>query len=172
MNPIAKKVVYMLRTFIDGLRNITKWGVIVVFATIVVVVFLQVVLRYLFQNPPCWSEEIARYCQVWLIMLASPICIRKGSHLAVDYLTGSFSPKINTLIQLIINILIFCYIPFIVIFGIKLVHIGQYQSSPALQLKMAFIYMVFPLSGTLMLLESGLKTIHLFKHFCSLGEVK
>lgn len=160
----------MLQTIMNGIRKLTEWAVISLFATIVVVVFYQVFSRYLFHNPPSWSEEVARFCQVWMIMLASPMCIREGCHLAVDYLSGAFSPWINNFIQFVINVLILFYIPFIAFFGYKLTLIGQFQTSPALQLNMFFIYLIFPLSGTLMLIESAIKTYRIFRNFSALRE--
>ena len=65
-------------------RNIINVIVIIVFSLMVLVVFAQVVWRFLFNNPFPWSEELARYLQVWLILLASVACLRKGNHLAVD----------------------------------------------------------------------------------------
>lgn len=151
------------------LRKMTSWFVVFLFSVIIIVVFSQVVLRYLFNNPPSWSEEIARFCQVWMVLLTSPICIRKGSHLAVDYLIGSFSPKINKFIRSFINILIFIYIPFIIIFGIKLFNIGKWQFSPALEIRMDLVYIIFPLSGILMLIENGLKTYEVLAEKCNAG---
>jgi TRAP-type C4-dicarboxylate transport system permease small subunit len=59
--------------------------------------------------------------------------------------------------------LIVLYILIVIIFGWKLMVVGQYQLSPALQIKMSFVYVIFPLSGVLMLLEAVLKTTDLIK---------
>ncbi|RUA22609.1 TRAP transporter small permease subunit [Billgrantia gudaonensis] len=37
---------------------------LVVFASLVI---FQVVMRYIFNSPPSWSEEIARYALVWFV---------------------------------------------------------------------------------------------------------
>ena len=41
--------------------------------------------------------------------------------------------------------------------------VGQYQLSPALQVQMSFVYVIFPLSGVLMLLEAIIKTTGLIR---------
>jgi TRAP-type C4-dicarboxylate transport system permease small subunit len=41
--------------------------------------------------------------------------------------------------------------------------VGQYQLSPALQIKMSFVYVIFPLSGILMLAEAVIKTTGLIR---------
>lgn len=145
------------------IRKTTEIVIIFLFAVLVIGVFYQVVARYVFNDPPSWTEELARYCQVWIILLTSSICIRKGSHLAVDYFGHRLSIGAKRKINIVMSVLIALYILIIIIFGWKLMVIGQYQVSPALQVKMSFIYIIFPLSGVLMLLEAIIKTMSLIR---------
>ncbi|UCE41712.1 MAG: TRAP transporter small permease [Candidatus Aminicenantes bacterium] len=145
------------------IRKITEIGIIFLFLVLVAVVFYQVVARYIFNDPPSWTEELARYCQVWVILLTSSICIRKGSHLAVDYFGHRFSSRAKRIINIVMSMLIALYVLVITIFGWKLMVVGQYQLSPALQVKMSFVYIIFPLSGVLMLLEAIIKTTGLIR---------
>ena len=146
----------------NSLRKITEKVIFSLFIVLVAVVFYQVLARYAFNNPPSWTEELARYCQVWIILLTSSICIRKGSHLAVDYLSHRFSQRTNLIIDVFNHVLMVLYICVVLIFGWKLMIVGRYQLSPALQINMLFVYIIFPLSGILMLLEAVLKTATLF----------
>jgi len=145
------------------IRKTTEIVIIFLFSALVAVVFYQVVARYIFNDPPSWTEELARYCQVWIILLTSSICIRKGSHLAVDYFGHRFSLGVKRRINIAMSSLIVLYILIVIIFGWKLMVVGQYQLSPALQVKMSFVYVIFPLSGVLMLLEAVLKTAGLIR---------
>jgi len=140
------------------IRKTTDLIIIVLFSVLVAVVFYQVVARYIFNDPPPWTEELARYCQVWIILLTSSVCIRKGSHLAVDYFSHRLSPGLKRIIRVLSSVLIALYTLVVTIFGWKLVVVGQYQVSPALQIKMSYIYLIFPLSGILMLSEALIKT--------------
>ena len=144
------------------LRKITERVIFFLFVVLVAVVFYQGVARYAFNNPPSWTEELARYCQVWIILLTSPICIRKGSHLAVDYLSQKFSQRTNFIINVFNHVLLVLYVCVILVFGWKLMMVGRYQLSPALQINMLFVYIIFPLSGLLMLLEAAIKTVESF----------
>lgn len=129
-------------------------AVVILFALLTVAVFVQVVARYVFNQPPAWTEEVARFCQVWIILLAASICIRKGSHLAVDYLGPALPPEARRAVALFTGILVALYAAVVVIWGTRLAFIGSLQTSPALQLNMGWVYLVFPLSGGLMLLEA------------------
>jgi TRAP-type C4-dicarboxylate transport system permease small subunit len=139
-------------------RKATEVVILFLFVILVSAVFLQVVARYAFNSPPSWTEELARYCQVWIIILASSICIRKGSHLAVDYLSHKFPPFLSHNIQVLISILMAVYVAVVTVSGVRLMLVGHYQVSPAMQINMSYIYVIFPLGGLLMFVEAVLST--------------
>ena len=129
------------------------------FAVLAIAVFTQVVARYVFNQPPTWTEELARFCQVWIVLLAASVCVRKGSHLAVDYLGPALAPGARKAVALFTGCLISLYSAVVVIWGVRLLIIGSAQTSPGMQLNMGLVYLVFPIAGGLMLLESILVTL-------------
>lgn len=145
------------------IRKAVAAAIVFLFIVLVLVVFYQVVARYILNSPPAWTEELARYCQVWIILLTSSLCIRKGSHLAVDYFSHRLSPQANRILELIRNALMVMYILVVIFWGWKLMMVGQYQLSPGMQIKMSYVYLIFPLSGVLMLLEAVIRTTSLIK---------
>ena len=144
--------------FLGPIRRSVEVTIVTLFAVLTIAVFVQVVARYVFNQPPTWTEELARFCQVWIILLASSICIRKGSHLAVDYLGPSLTPGLRRAVAVSTGVLITLYCAAVVIWGTRLMMIGFQQTSPAMLLNMGFVYLVFPLAGGLMVLESVLAT--------------
>lgn len=143
---------------VRSIRRAVELTIVSLFAVLTVSVFLQVVARYVFNQPPAWTEELARFCQVWIILLASSICIRKGSHLAVDYLGPSLRPGARRVMSVFTAALIVVYSAVVLIWGVRLVMIGWIQTSPAIQLNMGLVYLVFPIAGGLMVMESLLAT--------------
>lgn len=141
------------------IRRAVEGTIVTLFAVLTFAVFAQVVARYVFNQPPAWTEELARFCQVWIILLASSICIRKGTHLAVDYLGPSLSAGARRVVAVFIGALIVVYSAVVVAWGIRLAMIGSAQTSPAMQLNMGLVYLVFPVAGGLMVLETLLATV-------------
>ena len=138
------------------IRRSVEITIVILFAVLTTAVFAQVVARYVFNQPPAWTEELARFCQVWIILLASSICLRKGSHLAVDYLGPSLTRGARRAVALFTGCLVAIYSAVVVIWGARLLMVGLVQTSPAMQLNMGLVYLVFPIAGGLMLLESVL----------------
>jgi TRAP-type C4-dicarboxylate transport system permease small subunit len=52
----------------------------------VVMVFGNVVLRYFFNSGILISEEMSRYCFIWLTFFGAIVALRDGEHLGVDTL--------------------------------------------------------------------------------------
>jgi TRAP-type C4-dicarboxylate transport system permease small subunit len=164
-NQVNKEVMEKIMKLnpLNIIRRANEIAIITLFSIIILTVFLQVVARYVFNSPPAWSEEAARYCQVWMVLLTSSICIRKGSHLAVDYLTHYLSGLWKKRLSIFSSSLIVLYLAAVLYFGFVLFKVGQFQYSPAMEIRMSYLYLIFPIGYSLMLLEAVLATIKLFK---------
>ena len=102
------------------LRKSVEVAIVVLFAVLTVAVFIQVVARYVFNQPPTWTEELARFCQVWIVLLASSVCVRKGTHLAVDYLGPALAPRARRAVALFTGALVALYAAVVAIWGVRL----------------------------------------------------
>ena len=61
-------------------------------AAMIVVVSVQVALRYLLNTSIDWSDEISRLLFVWCMFLAIPLGIREGSHVGVELVVQFLPP--------------------------------------------------------------------------------
>ena len=118
-------------------------------ATIAALVVYQVVARYVLGRPPSWTEELARYLQVWLVLLASPICLRKGLHLTVDYLTPRLPPAAKRRVRSLNHVLVGLFGLLLTVFGFRMLSVAALQVSPALGISMIWPYLAVPTSGLL-----------------------
>ena len=107
------------------------------------------VAQYVLGRPPSWTEELARYLQVWLVLLASPICLRKGLHLAVDYLTPRLSPAAKRRVRSLNHLLVGLFGLLLTVFGFRMLPVAALQVSPALGISMIWPYLAVPTSGLL-----------------------
>ncbi len=154
MLPIGRVPRQFLTSILGVTRTAVHAVVVVVFATIVVVVFGQVVSRFLFNAPFSWSEELARYLQVWLIMLGSAACLRKGLHLTVDYAIHSLPEGTKRNLRLLSLVAIVFFLGVVFLSGISLIAATLSQRTPALQIPFWVVYLARPVGSLLMFLES------------------
>jgi TRAP-type transport system small permease protein len=72
--------------------QILKCIIAVCLAVMVVLVFGNVVLRYIFNSGITMSEELSRWLMVWLTFLGAIVALREHSHLGVDTLVRALPP--------------------------------------------------------------------------------
>ena len=64
-----------------------------VLLVLICVTFFGVLMRYIFNNPFTWEEELQLACMVWITFLAAPAAFRTKSHVAIEILVDAL-PKL------------------------------------------------------------------------------
>jgi TRAP-type C4-dicarboxylate transport system permease small subunit len=125
----------------------------------VVLVSVQVVLRYIFGTGIIWAEEFVRYAYVWLIFFGSVIAIRQNAHIGLDLVTEKLPLKPRRAIYCLGDVLIMFFLLIQTIYGLDIIIKTKGMLSSTLRMPMSWVYYVFPLSGILMLIEM-LRLLH------------
>lgn len=104
-------------------------------------IFIQVIMRYVFQNSLSWSEELARYCFVWLIYIGAAYGCKKMQHIKIDAALLLFPKKLRPYVTILGELLILGFAAYILITGTALVNfqILYQKSSPAMGISMAIV---------------------------------
>ena len=143
-----------LQQISDIIARITEVILIIVLSTMAVVVFLQVVFRYVLNFPLFWTEEFARYCLVWSSLLGSAVAVKRGQHIAVTIFMERFPPGLRRGLTIIALISVAVILSILLWGGIQLVAITRAQISPALRVSMSVPYLAVPVGAALMLLHT------------------
>jgi len=140
--------------FKNKLDKIVAWMLIVLMGFMVLNVSWQVLSRYVVQNPSSFTDELSRYMLIWLGMLGAAYVAGQNQHLAIDILPNKLSgkPKMKLLILINALVLLFALLA-MVLGGSNLVYITYIleQKSATLQIPLAFIYTIIPISGLLVI---------------------
>ena len=132
------------------------WLLVLLSAVTVVVVFAQVICRLTAQSLP-WSEELARYCFVWMVCLGTSYAVKDDKLTNVDLVVNLFGSKSKKVISLIVNLLMLTFSVVVVYYGmnsvLRMLHFGQ--KSPALRIPKGYIYLAAPVGFGL----AGIRTI-------------
>jgi len=75
-----------MQKLIDGFFKLLEVLVVVMLFAMVVMVFGNVVMRYVFDSGILISEEMSRYCFIWLTYIGAMVAMREGGHLGMDSL--------------------------------------------------------------------------------------
>lgn len=141
-----------LRTFDRVQTRIEEMLLLALLGSMLLVVFLGVINRFVINLPMSWSEELARYLMIWAAFVGASLGVKHATHITVDSLVSIFSNKARGHISLVVNVAccIFCmwifYIGFV--FMEKLMMTGQV--SPAMRAPIYYAYIAVPLGFLMM----------------------
>ncbi|MDU5100525.1 MAG: TRAP transporter small permease [Peptoniphilus grossensis] len=151
----------------NALKKFNKIEEIVLVSSLVlnvIIVFMQVIMRYFFNTSLTWSEELSRYIFIWQVWLGSSIAFVDDQHIRVDLIFSIFkSEKSQRILHLIINIIWFSFNVFLVYVGIKL--LGSMSARNALssgmRLPLVYVYATLPVSSFILAIRILLDSIDL-----------
>ena len=127
---------------------------------LLVPVTLQIVSRYTALIPRwIWTEEVARFCFMWVILVGAMIAVRDGTHFTVDLL-----PRPRTSRGEAAGLLLVCGLMLVMAFvfvgyGYDYARFGWQQSSELTGINMIVMHIAYPLAGATWVLFLGEKVI-------------
>lgn len=138
-----------MKKTLDLIQKLINIFLSVAIFAMTLIIFLQVISRYIFNSPLVWSEELSRYLFVWISFLAIADAVRTKSHIALSILTDRMNEDRKQIISRL-NYSLICIIGIIITYGgIVLMNLGVRQSSATLGVPMFLVYLVIPVSGVL-----------------------
>lgn len=87
----------------------------------VVFAVYNVVMRYVFLNPPVWGDLLTVLSNIWLVFLALALTVRDKDHIALDLIYTWLPLKIVFLIQQFWTFVIFCLGIVMIVYGLEAV---------------------------------------------------
>jgi TRAP-type C4-dicarboxylate transport system permease small subunit len=137
-----------MRVFLDGYYRFLKVALTVLMAVLIVPVSLQIFSRYVGFIPRyIWTEELARFCFIWVILVGSVVAVRDGTHFTADFLPHPKSNRIEAMIRMFSDFVVLLIAFIFLWWGWPLVKFGLMQQSEMAELPMVYIYGAWPFAG-------------------------
>ena len=117
-------------------------------------VIWQVFTRFFTSSPSAFTNELARYLMIWLGILGAAYISGKQEHVAIDFFVKKLNNSLRRFIDRFVLLSILSFAFFVMIIGgINLVYITLKleQYSPSLQIPLALVYSIIPISGLLII---------------------
>jgi TRAP-type C4-dicarboxylate transport system permease small subunit len=144
-------------------KALTENILFVLFAAMVIIVFINVIARFVFDNAITSSEEIARICFIWLVFIGATLALEEGEHLGIDLLLKIVPEKWEKWIKVLANLLLLSITGLATIYGIQLTKNNMSWPAPATGISYGIIGSILPISFFLMFIIVVRQTILLFK---------
>jgi len=144
-----------MRKLLEGYYRLLNWLLVLSVAILIVPVSLQIFSRYTELIPSyIWTEEMARFLFIWMIMIGAMVGVRDGAHFDVD-LWPELAPRTNAMLRVVANLFVLVMALVFVWYGVQFVKFGWDQNSELAELPMVYIFSAWPLAGLTWVLFLG-----------------
>ena len=126
----------------------------------VVLTAYQVVVRYIFNSPSTWSEELVGYLFGWSTMLGATIVSGERGHMNIPILIDRFNPTLRKAFHIFGEVIALLFSAAILVFGgIQVSRLAMGQQTSSLGVAVGVFYWAMPMCGVVILLYSILNII-------------
>jgi TRAP-type C4-dicarboxylate transport system permease small subunit len=142
-----------MRYLLDKLYVALKIILTILMGVLIIPVTMQIFARYVGFIPRyIWTEELARFCFIWVILVGAMVAMREGEHFTVDLLPTPKSNRAKAVSLLFVDSMVLLLALIFVVWGWPLVKFGLLQTSEMAELPMVLIYMAWPITGIVWML--------------------
>lgn len=121
---------------------------IVLFGFLVLLVTWQVFTRFVLDEPSMISEELAKYCFVWLSLFGAAFVFGENGHMAIEFVKDKFPKKMKMGVEIVIELIVIAFAALVLVKGgMTATSLAWTQMSGALQVPVGYLYLALPISG-------------------------
>ena len=127
------------------------WSLGTLVAAMTITTLLQVIFRYVLNDPLVWSEELARYLFVWIALVGAGAAVRTGGHFGLDLFYRKLPAAARARAAGLVSAVIAVFAATLLVQGIRETAQASLQFAPSLQVRMHWAYAAIPVGASLML---------------------
>ncbi len=143
---------------INRFLNKVAWaGSIIFLAAMLVIVMVQVVARYVFQTPPTWTAEAARYCMIWSGMLGASVAFYFNRDPRLFEPPKNSKRWIQIGASLSRGIAVFIFLGPVLWYSQRFLERSAHRTTEALGISAAIVTIAVPIAAAIILLHAGVK---------------
>lgn len=137
-----------------------------------VVIFWQVVCRYVLKASLPWSEELSRYLLVWTAFIGGAYGVRLGAHIGVEAFTLLLPKKAQAALHIFVTFCLIILCAVIFRYGCTIVgtQLAKHQLSPAMRVPMGYMYAAIPVGMVFFIIRYIQSLIDAIKDFKNVGK--
>ncbi len=117
-----------------------------------VLVFYNVIARYILRSSLYWSDELETILLVWSTFLGTVAAFRYKAHLAITEIINRVPPRVRYIIEIYTHVAILIFVVLLVVYGTS-ISVGMMKMlTMGLEIPYGYVYAAMPVSGVFLLL--------------------
>ncbi len=144
-----------MKKLISIYNKLEEYFLVYTMILMVIIVFVQVIFRYILNNSLSWSEELVRYIFIWQVWLGASLGMRINEHIRVDMFVKLLPNVPQKILGILTDLLVLAFYIFLIVYGFKYLQnvIAKDMNSTALKLPLAYVYASLPVGSVIIALR-------------------
>lgn len=153
-----ERVLGLVDSFNDKLGRVVSMGILLIFGLLI----LEVALRYLFNSPTVWANELTQMFFGAYVVLSGGHLLWCGGHVNVDILYSRLSPRTKAFMDVLTSTVFFAFCLMLLYYGgsLALESLGRWEHSQSPWNPPLYpVKLTIPLGAFLVLLQGTAKLL-------------
>lgn len=140
----------MIKRSLELLCKVLRVTLAILVGVLIIPVAMQVIARYTGIIPVyLWTEELATFIFVWIVMIGSVLAVWDGTHFDVQVIPNSSNPLLLFLQKALVLLLVGLFGILFAWYGIDYAKFGHIQHSVMMNANLLVTHITIPLAGLL-----------------------
>lgn len=136
-------------TVLDRLTSLAYGFIVVLMVVMTAIIGFQVFGRFILNDTPSWTEQLATNLMIWLALLGGAVVAREDRHIALTVVVNRLGPRTQVLLRSALDFTIAGFGVLMIVYGTEMALIVRNWIIPTLGVSRAFDYLAFPVAGAL-----------------------
>jgi TRAP-type C4-dicarboxylate transport system permease small subunit len=141
--------------------RVNQWLIGVMMVVMFVLVFINVVTRYIFGFSFATTEEISTFLMIWITYIGAGLALREGRLAAIDLFQDLLPEKLRPAMRALLGMAILVFFGILAYYGFKMVQFGWAQETWATQIPRGIPYLAVPIGAMVF----GLHLVLMFREW-------
>lgn len=106
---------------LNAINHIENICLVLLFTVMVATIFIQIIMRFVFNNSLVWSEELGKFVFVWISWLGISIGERSNEHIKITLITDKLNAKLQKILEIIAYIILLGILIITLVYAVQLV---------------------------------------------------
>ena len=140
----------MIKRSLESICTVLRVVLAILMGALIIPVAMQVIARYTGIIPVyLWTEELATFIFVWIVMIGSVLAVWDGTHFDVQVMPDSSKPLLLFLQKALVLLLVGLFGMLFAWYGIEYAKFGHIQHSVMMNANLLITHITIPLAGLL-----------------------
>lgn len=127
--------------------RLNQWCIVALMGSMALLVFVNVVTRYVLNHSIIWVEEFTQYEMIWIAYLGAGLALREGRHVAVDTLQDLLPQRARHALRTAVALAMLVFMVVLVVLGFQIVAFTWNQETPVMNLPTGLPYLAVPIGA-------------------------